>query len=324
MADHPTPASHLHPHPHPPPTSSNRTSPSCRTRGPPLEQTVKDHAPLNTWIDPKKNQPAPKNATPVLMFGAHGTGKKMLVNAVAHETGANLFNLTPSNTDGKYPGKKSYDMVHTVLKVAKALPPSVVWIDECEGVFKSGKVKGGGGEPPNRIAKWLKPLLEGKGKASALLEPEDRVLIIGTSNQPFAVDKPKDYAIYKDFFAKMIFLPRPEYHSRNMLWTGTLKKMGVEHPDPDELQTLSRISDGYSSGSIINVVKRTLTARRIERLSRKPFSINELIGPLAKEEPIYHHVDQELRDWYHKTLNIAGKPGTADDKPKKDGGKKKK
>ena len=44
---------------------------------------VKDHAPNNTWIEPKSGQPAPKNATPVLLFGAHGTGKKMLVHAVS-------------------------------------------------------------------------------------------------------------------------------------------------------------------------------------------------------------------------------------------------
>ena len=45
------------------------------------------------------------------------------------------------------------------------------------------------------------------------------------------------------------------------------------------------------------IVQRTLTARRVERLARKPFSVNELIGPLAKEEPIYANVDQEIRDW---------------------------
>ena len=84
-------------------------------------QGVKDHAPLNTYINKKGNR-APKNGTPVLLCGSPGTGKKMLVHAVAHETGANLFNLTPSNTEGKYPGKKAYDMVHTVLKVAKARP----------------------------------------------------------------------------------------------------------------------------------------------------------------------------------------------------------
>ena len=40
-----------------------------------IGQAVKEHAPLNHVIDPKNNEPKPKNATPVLLFGSHGTGK---------------------------------------------------------------------------------------------------------------------------------------------------------------------------------------------------------------------------------------------------------
>lgn len=160
--------------------------------------------------------------------------------------------------------------------------------------------------------KHLNILLNGKGKAAALLEPVDRVIIIASSCQPYAVEKPKDFNAFKDFFSKIVFLPRPDYYSRQVLWTSYLAKLGVERPNPDEVQTLSRISEYYSSGSIANVVKRTLTSRRIERLARKPFSINELIGPLAKEEPIYHNVDQQLRDWYHKTLGVNTKPASAE------------
>ena len=73
--------------------------------------TVKEHAPLNMTMDPKTGDPKgkPKPTTPVLVVGAEGTGKKMLVNAIATETGANVFNLTPSNTEGKYTGKKVYE-----------------------------------------------------------------------------------------------------------------------------------------------------------------------------------------------------------------------
>ena len=71
-----------------------------------------------------------------------------------------------------------------------------------------------------------------------------------------------------------------------------MQKNGVGRPNPDEIQTLSQISKYYASGSIVCVVKRTLTTRRVDRLARKPFSCNELIGPLAKEEPVYQNVDQ--------------------------------
>lgn len=80
-------------------------------------------------------------------------------------------------------------MVHTVLKVAKALPPSVVLIGEADTVWTSGKKKGGG-EPPNRILKNLMTLLAPK-KGPALLEPSDRVLILGTSSEPYNCEKAK-------------------------------------------------------------------------------------------------------------------------------------
>ena len=77
-----------------------------------------DHSPLKTVV--KGDQRVNKPGTPTLLCGAAGTGKKMLVHAICNETGANLFNLTPSNTEGKFPGKKGpNEMVYTCLKVAR-------------------------------------------------------------------------------------------------------------------------------------------------------------------------------------------------------------
>ena len=53
----------------------------------------------------------------------------------------NFFNLSPRNTDGKYPGKAVGHMLHMVFKVAKVMAPSVIYIDEVEKVFVSDKKK---------------------------------------------------------------------------------------------------------------------------------------------------------------------------------------
>lgn len=54
----------------------------------------------------------------ILLVGPSGMGKKMLVQAVCTETGANLFDLSPGNVMGKYPGKNgSQLLVHIVFKV---------------------------------------------------------------------------------------------------------------------------------------------------------------------------------------------------------------
>ena len=100
-------------------------------------------------------------------------------------------------------------------------------------------------------------------------------------------------------------------------------------PNPDELQTLSRVSQLYSCGSITNVVNTTLTERRIARLEKKAFQVSELIGPLAKASPVYVADEAAIRSWYQSTVpacagaDDGAAPGGGKD-AKKDGGKKKK
>lgn len=57
-----------------------------------------------------------------LLAGYPDCGKRLLVDAVVAESGAVLFDLSPENTAGKYPGKKGLNMlIHLVSKVTKVL-----------------------------------------------------------------------------------------------------------------------------------------------------------------------------------------------------------
>ena len=58
----------------------------------------------------------------ILLAGPRGSGKKMLVHAMCNETGANLFDLSPANLAGKYPGKDGLKMLmHLIFKVGMKL-----------------------------------------------------------------------------------------------------------------------------------------------------------------------------------------------------------
>lgn len=50
----------------------------------------------------------------LMLYGAPKTGKTSMCHAIAYAAGANLFDLSPRNTDGKYPGKTVAMMVHMV------------------------------------------------------------------------------------------------------------------------------------------------------------------------------------------------------------------
>ena len=62
----------------------------------------------------------------MLLYGAPNTGKTSLCQAVAHAAGANFFDLSPRNTDAKYPGKAVALMIHMVCNSSLfTLCPSV-------------------------------------------------------------------------------------------------------------------------------------------------------------------------------------------------------
>lgn len=73
----------------------------------------------------------PAHVKSMLLVGPKGTGKKSLVAALAHDVGANLFDLTPSNTAGKYTAKKGLDgidgLLHKVCGQCPCVRSLCVW-----------------------------------------------------------------------------------------------------------------------------------------------------------------------------------------------------
>lgn len=79
-----------------------------------------------------KNAPYAKS---VLIYGGEANGKTLLVHAACSAAGATFINLSPRNTDGKYPGSQLGKMLQMAFKVAKIMAPSIIYIDEVELVL---------------------------------------------------------------------------------------------------------------------------------------------------------------------------------------------
>ena len=133
----------------------------------------------------------------VLLCGPPGVGKNMLVRALATELGANIFDLTPANTVGKYEGKSGITMMlHMVFKLAKKMQPSIVMIDRTERIFAKKLPKDDLTEP-KRIKKDLAKVIKG-------LKPGHRVLLVGLSNAPFEGDLKTMLGVYQ----KVIYISK--------------------------------------------------------------------------------------------------------------------
>ncbi|GBG87220.1 hypothetical protein CBR_g45279 [Chara braunii] len=238
------------------------------------------------------NEKAPPIKT-LLLFGSRRVGKTLLVHAAAHAAGANLFNLTPSNTDGLYPGKQVNLMMHMVFKVAKVMAPSIIYIDEVEKVFVTEKRKAremAGTELSNRIRKELL-------KAVKNLVPGDRILIIGCTYRPMDCTTKNDSKNFVNFFNKHIFVPLPDYASLRLLWPALISRHGGSLTHEFDLSTLCHLSQGYTQGDIEQVIGTVLTKRRLMKLPTNPLTVEEITDVLFKLRPVDKESDLVIRDW---------------------------
>uniref|UniRef100_A0A8C3YP81 IQ motif containing with AAA domain 1 like n=1 Tax=Catagonus wagneri TaxID=51154 RepID=A0A8C3YP81_9CETA len=245
----------------------------------------------------------------ILLVGPSGTGKKMLVKAVCTETGASLFDLSPSNLQGKYPGKTGVQMLlHIVFKVARYLHPSVIWIGNAEKNFYKRVPKEDKEMDPKRIKKNLT-------KALRLLSPGDRVMLIGTTDRPQAAEMNGLCGTCQ----RALLLPRPDCASRYVLWKHMLEARGVQATQAPDISALAEVSDGYTPGCILQAIQAVLTERRLLQLAKRPLVASEFLGHLAKLDPVYREEEESLRGrlWLGQDQDAAEEAKLAKEKRRK-------
>ena len=193
----------------------------------------------------------------------------MLTQAIAYESGAQFFDISPINTAGKYSGSKATTlMLHMVFKLAKILQPSVIYIDDAEYCFCSDKKKEkefmtnrNCAEKPSRIKKDIAKEMKALGK-------DDLVLVVGNSRTPWVCEK-ADFKAFSGFFKSFLYTPLPDYATMQMLWSQLIRKKGTSLRRFFDLQTVSHICfvSGFAAGTIHDTISKLLHPRRLKMVS---------------------------------------------------------
>ncbi|KAF9353556.1 hypothetical protein BGX26_008683 [Mortierella sp. AD094] len=177
----------------------------------------------------------------VLLFGPPGTGKTMLAKAVAQESKATFFSISASSLTSKFVGE-SEKLVRTLFAVARELQPSVIFIDEIDSILTERS------ENEHEASRRLKTefLLQFDGAGS---NSDDRVLVMGATNRPQELDEAA-----RRRFVKRIYIPLPEYDTRQALLTKLLSGQSY-NISASEMQRLVQKTEGYSGSDLTALAK---------------------------------------------------------------------
>lgn len=87
-----------------------------------------------------------------------------------------------------------------------------------------------------------------------------------------------------------------------VMWKELIRRNGGVVTSALDLSSLAKISDGYTQGHMVRVVKGILTERRIQQIAKRPLTTTEFVSPLATIDPVFQDEEEALkvmRWWDH-------------------------
>jgi len=172
----------------------------------------------------------------VLLFGPPGTGKTMIGRAIASLSGARFFNISASSLMSKWVGE-SEKLVRALFGVARALQPSVIFIDEMDSMLSARSENDA--ESSRRIKTEFLVQMDG-----AATNRDDRVLVIGASNRPQELDQ-----AWRRRMARRLYIPLPDRQARRGMLQSLLRDQKHALGEA-ELERIVDLLDGYSGSDV--------------------------------------------------------------------------
>jgi SpoVK/Ycf46/Vps4 family AAA+-type ATPase len=178
----------------------------------------------------------------ILLCGPSGTGKTLLVNALAKSSGFNCVKIDMSRILGQYVGESEKNFKKCLLG-AQSQQPVIVFVDEIDTTFRRGE-SGDSGVSKNIFSEFL--------QFTSNTNNRGKVIFIAATNRPDLLDAALKRA---GRFDKKIPILLPEEEERGEIFKIMISKYGFE-TDITDFTPFARQTENYTGAEIETVVRK--------------------------------------------------------------------
>jgi SpoVK/Ycf46/Vps4 family AAA+-type ATPase len=182
-------------------------------------------------------------------IGPPGTGKTMLVKAVAKESQSILFVCTASSLTSKWHGEGE-KLLRTLFQIARAAAPSILFVDEVDALLSARKSEGEH-EASRRFKTEFMTQVDGiaSGNGGTSSAKEDaHLLLIACTNCPWDLD-----AAVMRRFPRRIYIDLPDPETRKELVNQLLQTAGKHSLTKRQIATIVKRLEGFSGSDISSI-----------------------------------------------------------------------
>lgn len=236
--------------------------------------------------------PAPKGC---LLVGVPGTGKSLSAKAIGTALGVPTVRLDIGSLFNSLVGE-SEARTRDALKLAEAMSPCVLWIDEIDKGFAGSSGSGSGDSGVTRrvfgtVISWMQ-------------ERRRPVFLVATANQ---VHNLPPELLRKGRFDEIFAVDLPNSKEREMIFSIHITKKGRKVKDFD-LRALSSATEGFTGSEIENVIDEAMFNAFDQD---REINSNDMIAAANSTTPLSKTAKEQIdgiREWAKTRARFASTP----------------
>lgn len=219
----------------------------------------------------------------VLLIGMPGCGKSLSAKKAASLFNVPLLKIEMGSLMNKYQGESEHNF-RDALRLAEAISPCVLWIDELEKAFNNTEGQNQS-ESSGRILGYLLNWMQ---------ERKSMTFVMATANE---VKRLPSELLRKGRFDEVFFVDLPKVKERVEILTLHIHKKGFSFV-PEEIEKLAKGMDNYSGAEIEYVVRDVAEKRFLDVLDGGAGMITKDMFKSAIENttPLYESMKDVLED----------------------------